>query len=58
MKHYPKGSMCRSCKHAHRRCDHLDFSAMPVIEHNSTVYCEPVNIVRCQEFERVEEVQK
>lgn len=36
--HIPKGSMCMTCVHKHRRCDHLLFNKMrPDTEHEDGV---------------------
>ena len=47
----PKGLMCCVCEHAHRKCNHLDFTKMPVIQKHKDGYKE----VKCIEFERREE---
>lgn len=45
----PKGGMCVKCAHSKRKCDHLEFHNMKVIERCKVSL---VKIVKCSEFER------
>lgn len=47
MTHQPKGGMCATCTHAHRKCNHLPFNTMPALARD-----EQTVIVRCTEFQR------
>ena len=44
----PKGGMCAVCKHVYKKCNHLDFKSMPVIEKKLSV-----KVVKCTEFDRL-----
>ena len=46
--HQPKGGMCATCKHRHRKCDHLSFESMPVIKR----WPDGLLIVKCTSWER------
>lgn len=50
--HIPKGYMCLTCKHLHRKCNHLPFTQMKVIH----VFKEDnLKEVKCTDFERGED---
>lgn len=49
--HIPKGFMCLTCIHLHRKCNHLEFTKMQVIK----VYKEDgLKEVKCTDFVREE----
>ena len=49
--HIPKGFMCLTCTHLHRKCNHLEFTKMQVIK----VYKEDaLKEVKCTDFVREE----
>ena len=48
MSHQPKGSMCATCRHVQRRCDHLPFEKMSVLKR----WPDGLVIVKCTSWER------
>jgi len=50
VQHYPKGSMCRSCKHRMRDCRGLAFEQMPPIV-RTTENGQRVHYVKCYGWE-------
>jgi hypothetical protein len=46
--HIPNGEMCIGCVHALRKCNHLNFPQMPVIDKKDPHY----PIVKCVEYTR------
>lgn len=50
--HVPRGFMCLTCTHLHRKCNHLPFTEMKVIH----VFKEDgLKEVKCTDFERGED---
>jgi hypothetical protein len=46
--HIPNGDMCIGCTHALRKCNHLDFPSMQVMDKKDKQY----PIVKCTDYKR------
>lgn len=47
--HIPNGEMCIGCVHALRKCNHLDFTAMQVIDKKDKQY----PVVKCTDYKKL-----